>query len=173
MNSGPLSHSAHTAIVASISMAVSAGCQLTPQASESNPTGPEIIVEGVRFVQPLSFLNLTVEQQRVGYRHMERLWPARIVTKGEYVSPLQRSPMDLSHFTYTLEGKTLTLDDFAAQTDVAGLLIIKNGSIVLERYAHGIRQRADGPRCRWPSRLCRCCSVLRSRTVPSRVLMTV
>ncbi len=50
--------------------------------------------------------------------------------------PLGSSAAPFS-ITYTHQGKSLTLDDYFARTDVIGFLILKDGRTVFERYLHG------------------------------------
>jgi CubicO group peptidase (beta-lactamase class C family) len=82
------------------------------------------------------------EQQKIdGFPHMERLFPTHVVRRGAHVHPL---PL----------GKALTLSsaqsqallDYMTQQKTAGLLVIQDGRIRLERYGLGY-----GPSGRWTS----------------------
>lgn len=103
-------------------------------------------VEGVAFGPEASLLTLTPEQQRVAYRNLRLLAPHNLVARGRTVSPLPHAPMDLRDFRYTHQNRTRSLDDFLNETRVAGLLVIKDGRVVAERYAHG-----HGPGSVWVS----------------------
>lgn len=54
--------------------------------------------------------------------------------------------MDLSGFTYNYQNRARSLDDFLTETRVAGFLVIKDGRIITEKYAHG-----HGPDSVWVS----------------------
>ncbi|OJY47453.1 MAG: serine hydrolase [Sphingomonas sp. 67-41] len=77
-------------------------------------------------------------QRDQNFPHMEKLFPGHIVQAGGKVHPL---PV----------GKPLAfpdadLDAFIAQQNIAGLIVLKDGKIVLERYARGYSQQG-----RWTS----------------------
>lgn len=79
----------------------------------------------------------TREQQVAGYRNMVKLAPTRIIARGDYVLELPRKKVDLDGIEIeALDGK-LTLDQYFNQQSVAGLLVVKNGNIVYERYGLG------------------------------------
>lgn len=103
-------------------------------------------VEGVTFGPEASLLFLTPEQQRVAYRNLKLLAPHNPVPRGKVVSPLPQAITDLSGFTYNYQDRTRSLDDFLTETRVAGFLVIKDGRIIAERYAHG-----HGPDNVWTS----------------------
>ena len=92
-----------------------------------------------------SVLFWTFEQQKAGYPHMEDLFPARVVRRGGPVTPLPvaNKPLDLS---FTFGGQTWTIDDYMARNRTAGLLVLKDGEVVLERYGLG-----QTPQKRWTS----------------------
>lgn len=90
-------------------------------------------------------LTWTPAQQLWGYRHMEALSPARTVKRGRTVHPLPMAAHQIDP-TFTFSGKTWTVAGYMAAYRVSGLLVIKDGKVVLERYALG-RKAAD----RWTS----------------------
>ena len=47
---------------------------------------------------------------------------------------------------YSVNGETLSVDDFMARNNTAGLLVLKGGEVVLERYAMG-----NNARMKWNS----------------------
>ena len=82
------------------------------------------------------------ESVRVGsFSHLDRLFPHHSLTKA--VSPL---PLPVADNTpgieYRYENQTRTLEDFLARQRVTGLLLIKDGEILLERYQYD-RKPAD------------------------------
>ena len=129
--------------VSGLGFASHAAAQTPPPAQSPRPPRT---VEGVTFGPDASLLSLTPEQQRVAYRNLRLLAPHNLVARGQAVSPLPQAPMDQKGFTYNYLNRTRSLDDFLAETRVAGLLVIKDGRVVIERYAHG-----HGPASVWVS----------------------
>ncbi len=92
-----------------------------------------------------SGLSMSVEQKLVAYRSAEKLMPYKTVKRGETVHPLPDGK-PLGDVAIKIGDKTLTIADYMAAYDVSGLLVIKNGRVILERYALG-----RGPQDRWTS----------------------
>lgn len=92
-----------------------------------------------------SVLFWTFEQQKAGYPHMEDLYPTGLVKRGAAVSPLPvaAQPLELS---FKVGDQTWTLDDYMNRNRAAGLLVLKDGQVVLERYGLG-----QTPQTRWTS----------------------
>ena len=127
---------ARAAVVVSI-LALTACRSATGPAAASDAEVASRVIEGVSFAADASLMFLTPEQQRVAYRNLQHLAPTNIVARGSYVSPLVANAADLSRFTYQHEGRARTVDDFIERTNVAGLLVISNDAVVVERYAQG------------------------------------
>ncbi len=84
-----------------------------------------------------SILFWTPEQQINGYRNTEKIFDTRVIHAGERPFPLEPAPHDFSGVSYEVEGVTYTLDDYVRDQRVAGLLVVKGGKILLERYSLG------------------------------------
>ncbi len=84
-----------------------------------------------------NFLFWTPEQQVAGYRNIDRVFPTRIISAGGSVYVLPQQLVDLNDVQVSFEDKVLTTDEYFLQQNVAGLLVIKNGRIVYERYGLG------------------------------------
>jgi CubicO group peptidase (beta-lactamase class C family) len=70
------------------------------------------------------------------YRHMDEIYASRQVPRSGAVSDLPPGePLTLESFP--VMGKTVTLDDFVAEARTTGLIVLKDGKVVLERYWHG------------------------------------
>jgi CubicO group peptidase (beta-lactamase class C family) len=69
----------------------------------------------------------------------------RIVHRGQRVRDFPIAARQIT-VSYTWEGKTWTLDDYMRAFNVSGVMVLKDGEVVLERYAQG-RQPTD----RWMS----------------------
>ena len=92
-----------------------------------------------------SILFWTPAQQETGYRAIEDIFPTRVIEAGAIVYPLP-SASEAFDMSYGFRGTQWTTDSFMKANRVSGLLIIKDGRIVLERYGLG-RTAAD----RWTS----------------------
>jgi len=76
-------------------------------------------------------------QKVAGFRNMPRLTPTRSIASGPDVYPLPYKIADLSAFSFSYGDAEVSLDDYVRRNNVAGLLIIKDGFIVYERYELG------------------------------------
>jgi CubicO group peptidase (beta-lactamase class C family) len=80
------------------------------------------------------------------FRHIDRVFPSAIVKHGSGVLPLSQSTNQLRDVTFVASGRQLRLADYIRLNRVAGLLVLKNGRIALERYEFG-----NTPQTRWVS----------------------
>jgi CubicO group peptidase (beta-lactamase class C family) len=77
-------------------------------------------------------------QQRIsGYRAIDQLMSTREIPAGDLPYPLIPDARDWSKFSYSYGGKRRSLDDYVRDTNVAGLIVVKNDRVLLERYALG------------------------------------
>jgi CubicO group peptidase (beta-lactamase class C family) len=89
---------------------------------------------------------LTSDIQVNTFRHIERLFPVRVVEHGPRVLPLPPAPRQLTRLEFTSGGKPYDLVDYMALNRVTGLLVLKDGSIAYENYEMG-----NDRRTRWMS----------------------
>jgi CubicO group peptidase (beta-lactamase class C family) len=71
------------------------------------------------------------------FRNIDRLFPTRTVARGKTVSALPLSAQPMQEFSYTADDKTYDLYDVLSLNRVSGLLIIRNGEILFEKYLLG------------------------------------
>ena len=90
-------------------------------------------------------LTWTPAQQLQWYPAMETVFRTRTVARGANVHPLPMATRQIAP-TFQFQGRTWTVEDYMAAYAVSGVLVLKDGRIVLERYALG-RKPAD----RWTS----------------------
>lgn len=91
-----------------------------------------------------AILTWTPEQQAFGYRNMEKINPHHVVRRGEHVRALpEGEPIDPK---WTWAGKTWDVASYMAAMRTSGVLVLKDGEVVLERYGLD-RARGD----RWTS----------------------
>lgn len=78
----------------------------------------------------------TPAEQVVGYRTIEKIYPTRVVKAGTavFALPEAQAPFDVS---YDFQGAKWTTATFMGANHLSGLLVIKDGAIVLERYGLG------------------------------------
>lgn len=81
------------------------------------------------------------EQKIAGFRNMVKLSPTRKVAAGDKVLPLPSQTRDLGHVSFRVGEDTMTADEYFTQKNVGGLLVIKDGVVVYERY--GLGNNAD------------------------------
>lgn len=74
------------------------------------------------------------------------VFPTRVIRRGGQVADLQRAPAVLGDFPIHAGGQVFDLYDYVSRNRVAGLLILKDGKVALERYELGM-----GPSTRWMS----------------------
>lgn len=92
-----------------------------------------------------SILFWTPQQQSDGYRAMEKVYKAETVKRGTKVHPLPLAAKQIAP-VWEHEGKAWTVDSYMAAYNVSGILVLKDGKIVLEKYGMGRR-----PQDRWTS----------------------
>ena len=89
----------------------------------------------------LNVLLFMPQSQRDGaLRAMENLAPVHRVRRGAHVRPLL-SGRPLPVLAWTEAGQARTLDSYIADEHVAGVLVLQDGRVRLERYALGFRQQ--------------------------------
>ena len=77
------------------------------------------------------------DQQLLGFRNYRSIFPTRAIPAGNQPLRLPERPRNLSHVRYDVDGDTFDLQGFKEHNRVVGLLVIKDGAIVLEEYRLG------------------------------------
>jgi CubicO group peptidase (beta-lactamase class C family) len=80
--------------------------------------------------------------QSYGYRIVDRLFATRTITRSTHPAAIPRGHE--LHLSYAIDGEERSVAQLMDRNAVAGLLIIRDGRIVLERYALGLK-----PADRW------------------------
>ncbi len=80
---------------------------------------------------------LTSDIQVHTFRHIDRLFPVRIVKHGPHVLALPRASRLLAKVEFTSGGKAYDLIDYMALNRVTALLVLKDGKIAFEDYEMG------------------------------------
>jgi len=79
----------------------------------------------------------TYEQKVAGFRNMEKIGPARLIEAGENPYPLPRDETDLGPIEFTHNDKSWTINEYIDTQNIAGIIVVKDGRIVFERYELG------------------------------------
>lgn len=79
----------------------------------------------------------TPEQQVAGYRNSEKISNTRTVEAGSKTLNLPYDRVELADVEINTENVSMTVDEYFTQQSVAGLLVIKDGKILYERYGLG------------------------------------
>ena len=85
------------------------------------------------------------EKQATGFRTIETIFKTHTIARGKTVHPLPKTERQIDP-TFTYDGKTWTVDQYMAAYRVSGVLVLKDGKILLEKYALGRK-----PTDRWTS----------------------
>ena len=93
---------------------------------------------------------MTPDAEVKTFERSEQLYPFRVVKRGAAVHSLARgeaqAESELRALTFKSNGGRYDLYDYLADDRIAGLLILKNGEVVLEDYELGLT-----PEARWAS----------------------
>ena len=84
-----------------------------------------------------SILFWSGDQQIAGFRNTSLLSPVRHVSRGDDVMALPRAERDFAALRYQVNGESFDLTDYMQHNHVGGLLVLKNGEIMLEQYGLG------------------------------------
>ncbi len=79
----------------------------------------------------------TGQEKVAGFRNVARMSPTRNIAAGGDVLELPTALRDLGGVVVTAGDVSMTTDEYFDQLDVAGLLVVKDGTIVYERYGLG------------------------------------
>ena len=77
-----------------------------------------------------------VEQKPTGFRNLARIYVTDRVPRGAHALPLPKAPRELA-VGFDLDGTHYDVARFIEHNHVAGLLVLRRGRIVLERYSLG------------------------------------
>jgi CubicO group peptidase (beta-lactamase class C family) len=91
-------------------------------------------------------MDTTPEDRATAFRKQLDAMPHRVIRRGAAVRPLPPRARSLAELTYEVGDVRYSVDDYMARCSTAGLLILKDGEIALERY--GLR---SGPETVWSS----------------------
>lgn len=77
------------------------------------------------------------DQQITGFRNIDKIAPTREIKSGDYVLALPERKFDLSDVQFSDGVTNITVNEYFAKNRAAGLIAIKDGNIIYERYGFG------------------------------------
>jgi CubicO group peptidase (beta-lactamase class C family) len=89
------------------------------------------------FGDPENSLSWTPEEKVAGFRNTDRIFPTRVVEAGDVALELPEAKRDLGDVILRVNDDSMTVDEYFSRQRVAGLLVIKDGEVVYERYGLG------------------------------------
>jgi CubicO group peptidase (beta-lactamase class C family) len=90
-------------------------------------------------------LTWTQGQQKAWYPKIETVYRTSTVKRGATVRPLPNAATEIAP-TVSIGGRSYTVDEYMKAFNVSGVLVLKDGKILMERYGFGRR-----PQDRWTS----------------------
>jgi len=100
----------------------------------------------LKYGNPPSLLTLTADQQLDFYKNIEATYAVRVAKRGAKVHPLPMAARQIAPQVTWRDKTYADIDMFMQDARMSGILILKNGQIVFERYALGRK-----PEDRWTS----------------------
>jgi CubicO group peptidase (beta-lactamase class C family) len=105
----------------------------------------QVSIDPSKTVGIASILTWQGDEQAKGYRDIEHIYKTHTIRRGKTVHPLPVAAKPIDP-TFSYDGKTWTIDAYMKAYRVSGLLVLKDGKIVLEKYGLGRK-----PTDRWTS----------------------
>jgi CubicO group peptidase (beta-lactamase class C family) len=79
----------------------------------------------------------TPEQKVAGFRNADEIFWTRSIEAGDSPLVLPDASMDLGDLVIRVNDESMTVDEYFTRQNVAGLLVIKDGQVMYERYGLG------------------------------------
>jgi CubicO group peptidase (beta-lactamase class C family) len=138
-----------TRSLAVVLLATTAASELSAQQESAKTSGRDAYphaTEPIGTVRQIYDGVLTPDMAVNTFRNIDRLFPTRTVPRAATPVPLPAAAVPLSSVSFSDRGRHYDLEDYLELNRVAGLLVLKNGRIKLERYRFG-----NSERTRWMS----------------------
>ncbi len=118
-----------------------------PESATSAPAAAAAAADAPKFGKPERILFWTPEEQLAGYKNVHRIAPTRPVAPSATPKALPKGDASkLDGLEYEVDGEKFGVDGFVEHNHVVGLLVLKDGEVLLERY-----ERGNAPDTRWIS----------------------
>ncbi|MEJ8857033.1 serine hydrolase domain-containing protein [Variovorax robiniae] len=106
-------------------------------ALKTHPSIPRPALARTHLPRSEDFLLWSPCLQSYGYRIVDQLFATRVIQRGQDIRPTPRG--DELELDYEHQGQPRSVEAFMDRNSVAGLLVIRDGEVVLERYGLGLR----------------------------------
>jgi CubicO group peptidase (beta-lactamase class C family) len=123
---------AFTALLCSLLIA----CVGQPAPSGTVPPAPDAKPQVVLPATGTPLHQWTDAERQGGFRNVARLWPSYVVKRGESVHPMPQAPAQIEP-RLSFDGAEMSVEEFMQANGVTGLIAVKDGQVVLERYGFG------------------------------------
>ena len=80
-------------------------------------------------------LFMTLAERRLAFAHFDALYPTRTVHADVKAEPLPEALADLTQISFTANDADLTLADLLQSEHLLGLIVVKDGDVLMEHYA--------------------------------------
>ncbi len=77
------------------------------------------------------------EQKLAGFRNMEKIGPTRLIPASDTPHLLPKNEIDLGGVEFSIDAAVTTVNEYVESQKVVGLIVVKDGAIVYERYELG------------------------------------
>ena len=77
---------------------------------------------------------LTPEKQLAYYQNIDRILPTNKIEAGNKKHSLIEAPIDLTNFSFSFKDAVRTINDFINDTKAVGVIVLKNDTILFEKY---------------------------------------
>ena len=123
---------------------------LSAAADESAPTLESVIntyradavleTDGSVETSPLF---MTQAERRLAFAHFDQLYPTATVAASGGAEPLPATPADLTAIPFSANEASHTLGDWLHNQQLMGLIVVKDGAVLMEHYAtdHAVDSR--------------------------------
>jgi CubicO group peptidase (beta-lactamase class C family) len=141
-------HGSGAVATVAVACAISFGNGLMAQSASPRGDGADYphAHETIGTVRQMYDGALTPEMAVHTFRNIDRLFPTRVVSHGAHPRPLPLSDTPLRDVHFTDGIASYDLEQYLGLNRVAGILVLKDGRIALERYRYG-----NSERTRWMS----------------------
>lgn len=128
-----------------------AACTSTPEATDAGSTPPSAVsaeVSSQSLPTNQNILFWTPAETEVGFRTLHQVMPqlVRTVQRGSTVKPLPAAGGPELDVRFKHQGVPYTTDSYMEKNRVSGIIVVKDGKVLLERYGLGRK-----PEDRWIS----------------------
>ena len=103
-------------------------------AAAAAQSGPKVVLP-----RPERILDWAPQERPIGFQSMQKVAPGNWVKRGRSMQALQYAATELP-VSYTHEGRTWDTTTFMEENNVAGILIVKDERVLMERYALGFSE---------------------------------